>query len=1040
MRRTTGGWLAGLVRGVMFWVGLAGASETAADDALRQRPMCADAQLNDLSFVDDQHGWAVGDRGTIWHTEDAGRHWQLQQSGVDDRLSSVVFLDQNVGWAAGGHTEPYTHVSRGVVLHTRDGGRSWNVDRKLSLPAVQQMGFFDAQRGWAIGQRSALFPSGVFATSDGGQSWSALPAVASDDWLTGGFVDPHTGALAGRQSALAVIRRRAVEPQSPNFGLRALRQMRLIAPAKGWLVGDGGLVLQTHDLGRSWQVPEGSFPPGMRDHFDFRALAVRGPACWVAGTPGTRVFRTADGGVTWSAGDTGQTLPIRALEFVDARTGWAAGDLGIILITTDGGQTWQRQRGGGTRAAFVGFYGHADHVPLELLARLSADEGYLGTIELLGRQDVEGRPPDAPDEEQRAHEAVVRAGASAAASAWRFPMRQSGLRLSAAQLVDGWNRANDAEALPKLEAHVVARIRMWQPSVVFTSSTDAAGEDPLAHLVNQLVLRSVAAAADPAQYPEQRTQAGLPAWQVQKIYSQLPPGASGTTTVDPSALSARYGKTVGEIAVPARGIVQSELAAPSSLLVFRLLVDRIPQELGRRDFFSGISLSPGVEARRLFEAVADSDLESLHREAQRRRNLQAILAQADEDDPHGGRFLAGIGQQTRTMGDDRAVETLLQLGERYVRNGRWPLAVECYALVVDRYPKHVLAGVALQWLIQYHASGETAWRERRSEGLAAQSVNLLAPRGKTPRVQPTEGAGVRVAAALGPGAGVQQAGGLARDLRASPNERFTRVDNYAKQLSQLQPDVLAQPSVRFPLAVAHRELGLPRQAERYFLGLRHNRPDDAWRACAETELWLNDPKREPPKSRLPCPPAKIKPRLDGQLDEPMWNAGNVVELRSALGDDAQWPAVAMLAYDDEYLYVGLSCQRAESFRYEPSDAPRTHDAPIDRHDRVELLIDVDRDFVTHYRLVIDYRGWPAEDCWGDTSWDPAWYIASGQSDDAWTAEAAIPLTELSGDAPIAGSAWAVGIQRIVPGVGFQSWTTPAAVAAIPEGFGYLLFR
>jgi hypothetical protein len=67
-------------------------------------------------------------------------------------------------------------------------------------------------------------------------------------------------------------------------------------------------------------------------------------------------------------------------------------------------------------------------------------------------------------------------------------------------------------------------------------------------------------------------------------------------------------------------------------------------------------------------------------------------------------------------------------------------------------------------------------------------------------------------------------------------------------------------------------------------------------------------------------------------------------------------------------------------------------------------------------------------------------VASAQSDGAWTAEAAIPLAELTGQPPAAKSAWAVGVQRIVPGVGFQSWTTPAAAETIPEGFGILIFK
>ncbi len=94
------------------------------DEALRAGHVrrCATGRRR---FVDTEHGWAVGDRGIIWHTADGGRHWSLQSSGVDCRLSSVLFLDRKIGWAAGGLTQPYTHASVGVVLHTRDGGEHW---------------------------------------------------------------------------------------------------------------------------------------------------------------------------------------------------------------------------------------------------------------------------------------------------------------------------------------------------------------------------------------------------------------------------------------------------------------------------------------------------------------------------------------------------------------------------------------------------------------------------------------------------------------------------------------------------------------------------------------------------------------------------------------------------------------------------------------------------------------------------------------------------------------------------------------------------
>ena len=44
-------------------------------------------------------------------------------------------------------------------------------------------------------------------------------------------------------------------------------------------------------------------------------------------------------------------------------------------------------------------------------------------------------------------------------------------------------------------------------------------------------------------------------------------------------------------------------------------------------------------------------------------------------------------------------------------------------------------------------------------------------------------------------------------------------------------------------------------------------------------------------------------------------------------------------------------------------------------DRVCLLLDVDRDYSTYYHLQIDQRGCTREDCWGDVTWNPKWYVA-----------------------------------------------------------------
>jgi len=123
-----------------------------------------------------------------------------------------------------------------------------------------------------------------------------------------------------------------------------------------------------------------------------------------------------------------------------------------------------------------------------------------------------------------------------------------------------------------------------------------------------------------------------------------------------------------------------------------------------------------------------------------------------------------------------------------------------------------------------------------------------------------------------------------------------------------------------------------------------------------------------------------------------------------------------------------------------SAGPRLRDPDLSRRDRFVLLLDLDRDFATYYQLEIDDRGWAAESCWGDRTWNPKWYVAADSDQRQWTAEAAIAWKELTDRPPESRDVWAAGLQRVVPWAGLQSWSAPAAVVVVPEGFGYLIFE
>ena len=234
-------------------------------------------------------------------------------------------------------------------------------------------------------------------------------------------------------------------------------------------------------------------------------------------------------------------------------------------------------------------------------------------------------------------------------------------------------------------------------------------------------------------------------------------------------------------------------------------------------------------------------------------------------------------------------------------------------------------------------------------------------------------------------------------------------------------------------------LGGLREAQQWYAHFRADHADGPWRDAAAAELWLANRSGLPPKPVAYCRPASSRPFLDGKLDDACWQGVKPVVLRNAAGDTLRdYPTEIRLAYDQDFLYLALCCGHPAE-RYVAPVKVRPHDADLRPFDRVSLLLDVDRDYSTYFRLEVDQRGCVCDDCWGDLTWDPRWYVALHSENACWQIEAAIPLTELTGDTVTYGRTWACNLVRIIPGQGVQAWSLPAGVQPRPEGMGLLLF-
>jgi hypothetical protein len=505
-----------------------------------------------------------------------------------------------------------------------------------------------------------------------------------------------------------------------------------------------------------------------------------------------------------------------------------------------------------------------------------------------------------------------------------------------------------------------------------------------------------------------------------------------------------------DFVAPARSILFSEHVVASETIELKLLLDNTAPA-NSRGIFSGISLAPGSEARRLQSELPVQDLDNLRRLAARRRNLEQLLGRSQGNTA----WSAQINQMLDGLSEEDSGQLLIQLAEGYRKTGQLDLAADTFFLFARRTPDHPLVDPALAWLVQFYASGESARRmEAGSISLQVASTDMDEAAVTSSGLSSSKSATVPNDTASKNR--VQQTAALTSIAASSPvannlsrDDRLRRATQLADYLQTARPALYAEPAIRFAEVAAQRKLGFANPAKRLFLSLHQLPESDPWSQYAAVEEWLNKPDGMPPAKKLAtCRLATARPHLDGSLDDPIWETADRIFLHAAGSNQksgqkaevASSGAEVRITRDHEYLYLAVHCLKAANVAYQPDDSPRRHDADLTQHDRVLLKLDIDRDYTTAFELTIDNRGWTCDACHNDATWDPTWYVADANDESSWTVEAAIPFGELIERPPAARDAWALAVRRTIPRTGYQTWSAAGTSGDSPAQFGVLIFE
>ena len=187
------------------------------------------------------------------------------------------------------------------------------------------------------------------------------------------------------------------------------------------------------------------------------------------------------------------------------------------------------------------------------------------------------------------------------------------------------------------------------------------------------------------------------------------------------------------------------------------------------------------------------------------------------------------------------------------------------------------------------------------------------------------------------------------------------------------------------------------------------------------------------------------PRLDGVLDEPLWQRAPVfdgfVQQVPEEGAPATERTEVRIVFTEDSLYFGVVNYQSQPDRIIANELRRDHGRMHVRNDTFSIILDTFHDHRNGYLFYFTPLGaradWACIDegrSWNQ-DWDPVWDVATRLVPGGWTAEAEIPFKSIRYRAD--GGSWGINLRRIVLYKNEWAYATPIPASYATAGIGKL---
>ncbi|WP_146523248.1 hypothetical protein [Stieleria varia] len=835
----------------------------------------------------------------------------------------------------------------------------------------------------------------ILRSDDGGYKWSSVEIdVASRlsdvAWIddkqaiaVGGHYDPIT-----RMSRSRVLLSRDAGRSWRIVDSNELPRLRSLVLWDGRLVACGdwssihrSSMYESVDAGLNWQ----SLDP--RDHARVQSLIQRRADAEI---------ESASDLARWSQA-IGVPIASRCFCRLGEKTVLVAGDHGVIARSDDLGRQWMTVRGTQRRTAILFVSTNAHRVPWSLLGRETIEHRRRSSILMLDADDASESLSMKSELPQSALQQTSLPLASPNG------MKRDWLEQAAMGAVAS---GVDVLRTPSNDQTQKSEIQNWllihRPSVI-------ALDDQLDDLTQQ---RFLAAAMSVG---------------AERVVTYSI-GHMGNSLLLSSATLPQSGTLAGDFWQDALLLVEPTQMAPTTTST-RTLYESTGNTTRVETLGAGIQLEPG------------QNLTAGHSPTARRR-MQVVLARQ--------RNTVKLDEMIRDAVEPRMMKTALQLAlDQTAPEDRFRLAwyvvqstqqrvgvagesvddeIRDVAAQVfqDYFPNSSAAAWLRTWLTATHQSCERSQRIRQPAAVSSQRpfVAMGEPQSKTSEA----GDVVDSALELPSTSGVDVAG-------VSPFQDSSSMVVQASAVSPIQvPHATAMNTAKSMRPNASADVDLMWEMHPLKLLIEHaekiatgNRLDSSENHASTANLdavarsnsrWSPLLTRDGTFSLLAKQSVSGPPRLDGQYDDPCWQAASPIQI----GD-----VELRCTHDQRFVYFAVQVP-ADKLGSDRSTMPAgQRDCDLDASDRVRLRLDLDQDLLTSMQLEFNTRGKTRDGIEHPADWQPTWFIAPKQNGSHVQFEIAVTRADLVGTSTKPLKTWFFSAEVLAAGE-----ASPWQIIPLPE--------